>query len=788
MPELENASRRIPKATYVPLTVQLDESAAGKAVPKSVFASRLALTAGEVAAVRAAPAGASAPPPPAESPVWEVLGAVESATMPAELPPLSAFAAIPTNDLVAFGHGLVALRRQAATGAGAGDPAAGAAAAVHVPPPDAAFALTQANAAIVSMKSFLDSVSATPIGMINLERVEMTPAGVERGDLIATVPLAPSEQTAVVQKEWSVTTSEFSSIVTDSLEDYSETGVTENTELAQSTKSETEHSNQFNINASASGSIGFVTMSVASGFSSQDKSSQSAEDSRKHAIATTRKASSRVKQEHKMSISTSTVSGTEETTTRQISNPSTTDPMRIDYFSMMRKWRVRLYRYGLRLTYDIAIPEPGAAMRQAHAQLDELQKELSRGFEFTLAYAGITEANYQQLASQWEAQVPPPPQPTTIQTVGGPVDGLTGDDGDEKWHFSQVSFDVPPGYAVSDVSVDYMLSNAFNGKDRAFEVLGLPPGSLNLDQNTPKASRDLTAEFGYMNGLTGHQEITFMVQYCGTAAATFQITATLTDAGREQWVAQVWSALFNAAQTAFYARQNAVAAQIAALQAQLDAVDTLTLRREESEEIMKGVLRWLLGPSFSFMPQQVVDLFGNSTDLAYGVAFTGSSLGLDSSQWTTMFQYEEMVKFINEAIDWENILYFLYSYVWDVPESWQFVRQIRHSDATRQAFLRAGSARVVLTIRPGYEEAWTSFVELGDFGTILPPTHPYMSIAQEIQSYDNTNYPGIPPANPDDPNSTDDSAEAGELLAEWYEYTPTSGTDIAVTSDLTTIA
>src|SRR6266436_2621371 len=131
----------------------------------------------------------------------------------------------------------------------------------------------------------------------------MTPVGIQRGELLATIPLAPREKTAVVQKEWSVTTKEFTSIVTDSLENYSETGVTENTELAQSTKSQNDHSSQLNVNASVVGSYGgFVTATVATAFGSQDKDSASAEESRKHAVTTTRKASSRVKQEHKVTI------------------------------------------------------------------------------------------------------------------------------------------------------------------------------------------------------------------------------------------------------------------------------------------------------------------------------------------------------------------------------------------------------------------------------------------------------------------------------------------------------
>ena len=83
-----------------------------------------------------------------------------------------------------------------------------------------------------------------------------------------------------------------------------------------------------------------VTSTVASSFTAQDQQSDTANQSRKHAISMTRKASSRVKQEHKITISTTTVTGTSETSTRVLENSSPTDPIRIDYFSMMRKWHV----------------------------------------------------------------------------------------------------------------------------------------------------------------------------------------------------------------------------------------------------------------------------------------------------------------------------------------------------------------------------------------------------------------------------------------------------------------
>ena len=892
--QLDNSTRRIPKASYVPLTIPVDDAVGGRAVLKFGYVRQLGLQPGEVNAAqgalpRTASSGTSTP--------WDVLRSFEGSPMISQLPSPSVFVNIPSSTLLAFGRAVVALRLQALNQlkqqvGGVARPALGSTLASVSGVLGSALNLV--NAGTLANNAFEANVTATPIGMLNLERLEMTPAGIERGALLATIPLAPLEQTSVVQKEWSVTSQEFTSIVTDSLENYSETGVTENTELAQSTTAQTQHSNQFNINATVSGGCGFVTGSVSTGFTSQDSNSNSATDSRKHAIDTTRKASARVKQEHKMSISTTTVTGTSESTTRTLQNPSATDPIRIDYFSMMRKWYVALYRYGLRLTYDIAIPEPGGTLREAYMKLADLQTQVSQGFTFPLKYSDITLQTYQDTssilwtyASQYGAQVPPPPSAPQPLTVGGQVPGLGDDD---SWHFNTINFSVPDGCWITDVYLNGLVgiaSNHNNNGNHHFIVIG--SGYNKLDSNHGY-SDDLTVpQYGnFMFQYMGAQVISCFFQWVDTALVQFTIKLAPTDAAMEQWQASVWSALYNAAQSSFYAQQQTINAQIQALQDQINNVDTLTLRREENDEIMKGILRWLLGPSFDFMPPEVVALFGNPAVgtqaydlLTHGVSFTGNdiftsdpTLKQANTDWSTMFQYQEMVKFINEAIEWENVLYFLYSYFWDVPVSWDFIRQIRHPDSTRQAFLRAGSSRVVLTVRKGWELAWVSFVEAGGFGQTLIPGHPYLTIAQEIQNYDNTNYPGIPPANPasgptaggdnsaattssqsvaastapvtitvdssagfivgysavidvyvydaNNPNANPQESqtitavpdathitvgllnkahdgtstpfpvlqpgEKGVLISQWFEYTPTSGTDIAVTSNLATIA
>lgn len=386
-------------------------------------------------------------------------------------------------------------------------------------------------------------------------------------------------------------------------------------------------------------------------------------------------------------------------------------------------------------------------MREAYKELDSLEKKSANPFTFSLAYSAITDTSYPSLAQQYGAQIPPPPAKYQTQQIGGPIPNLKGD-GNEDWVLNQLSFTVPDGYQVDDISLDLMLGNVNN--DRPFYVIGSGPNQ-NLKANSPTGHFDLTVINGFLKGARGSQTITYFTSLIGVGVAQFNISQIRTDDSYGTWVASAWSSLYNAAQTSFLAEQSQVQAQISAIQDKLNGVDTLTLRREENDEIMKCVLRWLLGTNFEFVPQSVVDLFKAAKgDLKHGVNFTGNDIGPNSLDWSILYQFEDMVKFINEAIEWESVVYFLYSYFWDVPPSWDFVRQIQHPDPTRQAFLRSGSARVVLTVRQGFEVAWTNFAERGDLNlpSTIPTNYPYLKIAQEIQDYNNTNYPGIPAANP----------------------------------------
>jgi len=316
-PVLPHSARTIQKATIGSILsppqfdTRADSFQGGNALTKFRFARQLLLQPGEVCAVQQhltsdSQAATNAVTFTPKDSMWELLALFEadphSSSPP---PPLSTLIDVPINALSAFGETVSELRKHAVNLASSSVPNQemqskedtampdGEKAVQNVQQVDPRMLAALSHAAAIANKglSLNLSLGVLPIGYINLERLEMAPAGIVRGELIATIPLAPLEETAVVQKEWSVTSKEFTSIVTDSLENYSETGVTDNTELAQSTTSQNQHSNQFNITGTVSGGIPVINGSVTSSFGAQDTNSQSATDSRKHAVSLTEKAS-----------------------------------------------------------------------------------------------------------------------------------------------------------------------------------------------------------------------------------------------------------------------------------------------------------------------------------------------------------------------------------------------------------------------------------------------------------------------------------------------------------------
>lgn len=582
-----------------------------------------------------------------------------------------------------------------------------------------------------ALDGFQARMQVEPVGNLHLERIEMYPAGMERGELVHSVPMAPSETVNISHKEWSVTEKEFEDIIDDYFEGYSEEGVAEKNDIAISNDSQTKHATALNLGASLSASYSSVTLSTKFGYNATSDELQSRKDSRNHSMTISKKASARTKKDHKVTFKVTSVAGSEDQSVRVITNPSDTNAMRIDYFDLARKWKLDLLRYGLRMTYDIVIPNPGSGIVTKVAQVKELDSQIDVPFTFILPLSAITTSNYDSLAADYDASVAAPPEDPKYVNAHKEIPRMSDNDYNNV-HFDSIEFQIDDNYYISSYQLDYNFEHTL-GDNRSL-LAGVEWESFD-------------ALLGNLVGKSGNLSIDFMYQYIYAYGINITFTCEPKAATIQNWRLQVWGQIEQAAEEQYNKGIQNLKDQRAKLVEEINGYDALTLRKMEQEEIMKGVLRWLFGPNFYLVPFNIVSLFGSDTNDPEVKDVLDPNM-LSIAEWLDVLEHGEFIKYIHNAVEWENVLYFTYPYFWDDNALWDFKKFLFHPDPTHRTFLRSGAARVVLTIRPGFEPSFSQLVDSGAFNA-LPSPHPYVTIAQEIQDYANTNYPGFPPANPE---------------------------------------
>jgi hypothetical protein len=99
------------------------------------------------------------------------------------------------------------------------------------------------------------------------------------------------------------------------------------------------------------------------------------------------------------------------------------------------------------------------------------------------------------------------------------------------------------------------------------------------------------------------------------------------------------------------------------------------------------------------------------------------------------------IQFLEQAFEWEKLVYILYPYFWAAGGRWNELQDVTDPDSEMARFLRCGSARVVVSARPGFESAVEHYIYNGELWGGGPAPAPdadegselYISVAQEIR-------------------------------------------------------
>ncbi|SOE87009.1 hypothetical protein SAMN05446935_7555 [Burkholderia sp. YR290] len=609
-----------------------------------------------------------------------------------------------------------------------------------------------------------------PLGLLHLERLVMTPLNIERGELLYSLPLAPNEKVTLAHKEWSVRDEQFAQFIEDYLENYSENGVAQSDDISMSSSSETLHSNALNLSqplASASGVAVTSAVDATSAASSTVQDDTARQESVSHSRTITALASARTIKDQKTSFTVTTVSGMEDFTAHLIENKHADKSMRVDYFRRVRKWLSEHYRYGVRLTYDVVLPDPASKIRDRQVELEQIALALAAEFHLALTPSDISVVNWEWLADQYGVQLPPPPDqnrrvesslavdysPNEEVTIHGAVH--------TRQKIDQLTLALPTDYVFANLYAVVNVSTwHVTFQKQWVTVLGSGGGGSFV----PDAS-------GYINNWLSF-DVTQLPQVGGVSAAfwsqyvssgTLKLIGVLspTENAMEAWRSRCWSIIRDSSYANYAQHRSYLRDRQSALLKEIAADDAVMLRRREKEQIMRAVLEWLF-PGFD--------------DAASVLTSLPSPGSLDADTWQQVMEYGEYIKFVQTAIDWDNVMVFLYPYFWDTPAHAAQKLYLDHPDPIHREFLRAGAARVIVAIKPGFEEDVVSLLDQGQLGN-LPDESRFAKVIQDVQE---ANAAYMATAAPGDP-STSEVKEPGELVGKWMDYTPSGALDIEVT-------
>jgi hypothetical protein len=110
--------------------------------------------------------------------------------------------------------------------------------------------------------------------------------------------------------------------------------------------------------------------------------------------------------------------------------------------------------------------------------------------------------------------------------------------------------------------------------------------------------------------------------------------------------------------------------------------------------------------------------------------------GIDPDRTRTLTVAAD-VQFLEQAFEWLNLMYVPYGYYWGRRQDWEALAPLETIDPELGRFLRAGSVRVVVPIRKGFEDAMQHWLQFGvpwEGGPAPVPGDPeYLAIAHEIR-------------------------------------------------------
>jgi hypothetical protein len=547
--------------------------------------------------------------------------------------------------------------------------------------------------------------------------------------------------------------------------DETEQTTTQETDRSQTNERDTQTTDRFDLHdeastdtnlavhidgkVDASGSYGPMQVSTHIGGDLNYSQEQSQKHATNQASETIARAVTRVEEQVRQVRTTRSLTRITETNKHSINNIEKTPVVGI-YRWVEKIQRLQLFRYPNRYLLEFEVPEPGAWWRWLQDQGKNKGVLTQDPGPFTIDGKDESAANprlqasnisdkpdsdgyYLKLGARYATVgLTPPPQNKVVavslkrESIDDP--GTAADPKEKQGvkFATDATMAVPDGYQATDWSAFIQsFSSPFVPSIGATLFISVGGGGAIPVQVSAAVTDELkSGQVG--NITTGTIPVAVMtVNECGFAI-NINVTCEPTPEAIAKWQINAYDQIAQA----YFAVKRQHDEEIAALSVR-QGVEISGSSPERNKEIIRDELKKLV------------------IEMLTGAQFKGRAalrLTEDGKELIKPPQVDLLlapkvsseILFLEQAFEWENLTYIFYPYYWAGATRWPELADLNSDDADFARFCRAGSARIVVPARPGFEEQVNIYTHFGVLwgGGPVPSTldENYISVAEEIKA------------------------------------------------------
>ncbi|MDX8569638.1 hypothetical protein OZ668_16690 [Elizabethkingia sp. HX XZB] len=384
----------------------------------------------------------------------------------------------------------------------------------------------------------------------------------------------------------------------------------------------------------------------------------------------------------------------------------------------------QVFKYGKRLMFEFSIPQPAKLHNlamQSTKQLKTIEKPIDPRLSTILTMQNYSSLSDENILKYWlnkynvEIEKKPENEISVSKAISVSNAEITGE-----MTAKSDSIEVPDGYTTSGGWLN--VNHFFQPDSFEWTHIGVTVGDVSKLVSEHNEHITINEAISFKKKYAKKVGIAFESSDTGGVTINVSLDCVLSKEVENEWLQRTFNEIIKAYEDAMVVYNQTIAEEETRA-GEIKSKNPLFYRQIEQEVLRHNCIAYLVDD--------------NSQKSLGQNMYMGQNMSEFGIKREYLDQYASLAKFMEQAFEWDIISYSYYPYYWGDRRDWESMYRSENIDPLFNSFLRSGMARVVVTVRPGFEDAVQFYMSTGKIwsgGEVPVIGDPlYLSIVDEMR-------------------------------------------------------